>query len=113
MSEPICLSATFWQRQDVFAALRARDIGQIFRLVRQYGGMSQTRIGIAVSLSQGKVSAIMNGSAQVTALEVFERVADGLAMPDLARTALGLAPLSSAAAIPLGIPPRHPPSHLA
>ncbi|WP_405151948.1 hypothetical protein [Sphaerisporangium sp. NBC_01403] len=57
--------------------------------------MSQTRIGIAVSLSQGKVSAIMNGSAQVTALEVFERVADGLAMPDLARIALGLAPRNS------------------
>ncbi len=114
-SEPIGLSATFWQRQDVFAALRARDIGQIFRLVRQYGGMSQTRIGIAVSLSQGKVSAIMNGSAQVTALEVFERVADGLAMPDLARIALGLAPRSSAAAIPPRdtTPPPAEPSRMA
>ncbi|GII89490.1 hypothetical protein Ssi03_74800 [Sphaerisporangium siamense] len=98
-SEPIGLSNAFWQRQDVFAALRARDIGQIFRLVRQYGGMSQTRIGIAVNLSQGKVSAIMNGSAQVTTLEVFERVADGLAIPDPARIALGLAPQSVIAAI--------------
>ncbi|GAA3795254.1 helix-turn-helix transcriptional regulator [Sphaerisporangium flaviroseum] len=99
-SEPIGLSVAFWQRQDVFDALCARDIGHVFRLVRQYGGMSQTRIGIAVNLSQGKVSAIMNGSAQVTALEVFERVADGLAMPDPARIALGLAPRSSTTASP-------------
>ncbi|MCW2877448.1 MAG: Helix-turn-helix protein [Sphaerisporangium sp.] len=54
VNEPIGLSAVFWQRQDVFDALCARDIGQVFRLVRQYGGISQTRIGIAVSLSSVK-----------------------------------------------------------
>ncbi|MBT2235137.1 helix-turn-helix domain-containing protein [Nonomuraea sp. NEAU-A123] len=73
-------------------ALRNRDIGHLFRLVRQFAGVSQTRIGVAVSLSQGKVSEIMKGSVQVTSLDVFERVADGLRMPDAARMSLGLAP---------------------
>nr|WP_229806293.1 hypothetical protein [Microbispora rosea] len=50
---------------------------------------------MAVNLSQGKVSEIMRGAAQVTALDVFERIADGLHMPDPARLALGLAPRSS------------------
>ena len=34
----------------------------------------------------------MRGTALVEALEMFERIADGLAMPDRARIALGLAP---------------------
>src|SRR5262245_4604032 len=34
----------------------------------------------------------MNGKRQVTAIDVLERIADGLAMPDLARMRLGLAP---------------------
>jgi hypothetical protein len=77
---------------------------RIFHLLRQYAGASQTRIGIACGLTQGKVSAIMSGSHRVTALEVFERIADGLGMPPEARLALGLAPsalhLGSATAIP-------------
>ncbi|WP_203887770.1 helix-turn-helix domain-containing protein [Planotetraspora kaengkrachanensis] len=76
----------------MLAALTVRDIGVVFRLVRQYGGLSQTVIGSMTGFSQGKVSAIMNGSQQVTALEVFERLADGLNLPDPARMALGLAP---------------------
>jgi transcriptional regulator with XRE-family HTH domain len=77
---------------------------RIFHLLRQYAGASQTRIGIACGLTQGKVSAIMSGSHRITALEVFERIADGLGMPPEARLALGLAPsalyLGSATAIP-------------
>ncbi|MEU8266368.1 helix-turn-helix domain-containing protein [Sphaerisporangium sp. NPDC049002] len=76
----------------MLAALRVRDIGHVFRLVRQYAGMSQTAIGSATGLSQGKVSEIMKGGVQVTRLDVFERIAGGLGMPDAARTALGLAP---------------------
>ncbi|TQS20795.1 helix-turn-helix domain-containing protein [Microbispora hainanensis] len=91
-------------------ALKKRNIGQVFRLIRQYAGVSQTRIGIAVNLSQGKVSEIMRGTAQVTALDVFERIADGLHMPDPARLALGLAPspspLIEAASSRRAIPPR-------
>ncbi|KAA9380831.1 helix-turn-helix domain-containing protein [Microbispora cellulosiformans] len=82
----------------MLAALKSRDIGAVFRFVRQYGGLSQTAIGSLTGYSQGKISAIMSGSQQVTALEVFERIADGLHRPDQARMALGLAPRDPAAA---------------
>src|ERR1035441_4784857 len=61
-------------------------------LVQQYTGASQTQIGIACVMPQGKVSAIINGIQQVEKLEVFDRIADGLGLPDPARISLGLAP---------------------
>lgn len=91
-AEPVVVPADLWERPEMVSALTNRDIGHVFRLVRQYAGSSQTRIGVAVGLSQGKVSEIMKGAVQVTSFEVFERVAEGLHMPDLARMTLGLAP---------------------
>ncbi|MFI6921960.1 helix-turn-helix domain-containing protein [Nonomuraea spiralis] len=91
-AEPVVVPADLWKRREMMSALTIRDIGHVFRLVRQYVGVSQTRIGVAVGLSQGKVSEIMKGAVQVTSFEVFERVAEGLQMPDLARMTLGLAP---------------------
>lgn len=91
-ADPFRVPATFWQRDDVGAAVDDRDIGGLFRLLRQYCGASQTRIGIAVGLAQGAISRIMNGSQLVTAITVLERIADGLQMPDDARMRLGLAP---------------------
>ena len=88
----IKIPASFWERPEVVAALRKRDIGRFFALVQQYTGASQTQIGIACILPQGKVSAIINGIQQVEKLELFDRVADGLGLPDPARIALGLAP---------------------
>ncbi|MEO3829917.1 helix-turn-helix transcriptional regulator [Actinomadura sp. B10D3] len=73
-------------------ALTSRDIRTVFHLLRQYAGASQTQIAIACGMSQGKVSETMKGTRQVTTLEVFERIADGLHMPDTARITLGLAP---------------------
>ncbi len=77
MTDPIVVPASFWQRPDTAAALRSRDVCRLFHLLRQYAGASQTRLAIACGLTQGKVSTIMSGSRQVTALEVFERIADG------------------------------------
>lgn len=74
------------------AALDDRDIGGLFRLLRQYRGASQTQIGRTVGLAQSAVSQIMNGSQLVTAISVLERIADGLQLPDDARMRLGLAP---------------------
>ncbi|GAA4630346.1 hypothetical protein GCM10023196_055340 [Actinoallomurus vinaceus] len=86
---------SLWNGDEVLAALARRDIGQLFRLVRQYIGASQTQIAAACDMTQGKVSEYMKrGGRQVLALEVFERIADGLDMPDDARMTLGLAPRS-------------------
>lgn len=93
--DPITIPPTLWSRPDTLAAIRARDVGALFRLVRQYAGASQTQIAIACGMTQGKVSEYMRrGGRQVLTLEVFERIADGLKMPDQARMALGLAPRS-------------------
>jgi hypothetical protein len=106
ITDPIVVPASLWQRADTTDALRSRDMRRFFHLLRQYAGASQTRIGIACGLAQGKVSAIMSGNHRVTALEVFERIADGLGMPPQARLTLGLAPsvpdLASSTAIPPG-----------
>jgi transcriptional regulator with XRE-family HTH domain len=99
-------------------ALTDRDMGRVFRLVRQYAGASQTRLAIACRMTQGKISDIMRGTQRVSALDVFERIAHGLNMPDDARIALGLAPhaipspVRSSPAQPLlsVIPPRDGPA---
>lgn len=97
-SDLIVIPDSFWQRAETTAALRHRDIGRIFGLLRQYAGASQTQIGIACGMNQGKVSAIVRGVQQVETLAVFERIADGLAMPDPARIILGLAPRATSRA---------------
>ncbi|MET9610573.1 helix-turn-helix transcriptional regulator [Streptomyces sp. NPDC006512] len=72
-------------------ALRARDVGAVFRYVQQYGGASQARIAAAVGMTQARVNEIINRRREVSRLDVYERIADGLNMPDDARHLLGLA----------------------
>jgi transcriptional regulator with XRE-family HTH domain len=90
--DPLRVPAQFWQRDDVVLALEQRDIGRLFRLLRQYRGASQTRIGTAVGMTQSAVSLITRRGKPVIAIAVLERIADGLDMPDEARMRLGLAP---------------------
>ncbi len=90
--DPLRVPEGFWLRDDVGDALNHRDIGALFRLLSSRVGASQTRIGTATGMSQGTVCLIMNDSRVVSAIDVLERVADGLAMPDQARLRLGLAP---------------------
>jgi hypothetical protein len=82
----------FWSEPSTLDALRARDFGRLFRLLTIACGASQTRIGIDTDLSQGQVSQIIHGTRRISQMDVIERVADGLRMPDHARLALGLAP---------------------
>lgn len=88
---PIELPDWAWQRAEVRQALRARDIGAVFRYAQQYAGASQARIASAVDMTQGRVNEVINGRREVSRLDVYERIADGLGMPDDARHLLGLA----------------------
>src|SRR4051794_5484676 len=88
---PIELPEWAWQRAEVRQALRDRDVGAVFRYIQQYGGASQARIATATGMTQGRVNEIINGRREVSRLDVYERIADGLAMPDDARHLLGLA----------------------
>jgi transcriptional regulator with XRE-family HTH domain len=89
--DPLRISNDVWSDADVRDALLVRDVGRLFRRISRLTGASQTRIGAAVGLEQGYVSRIMAGR-KVTSIEVLERIADGLRMPDEVRMALGLAP---------------------
>src|ERR1700730_12378156 len=90
--DPPAIPAAFWERPDVCQALRKRDMSALFRLLRQYLGLSQMRIGTAVGLGQGRMSEVINGIRKIRDVKVFERIADGLDMPDHARVLLGLTP---------------------
>jgi transcriptional regulator with XRE-family HTH domain len=74
-------------------ALQQRDAGTLLRLVQQHAGTSQARLAAAAGIGQGRLNEIVNGRRQVTRLDVLERLADGLAMPDDARVLFGLAPV--------------------
>ncbi len=69
----IDIPATLWQRPAMIEALKRRDIGRVFKLVGQYTGASQTQIGIACILSQGKVSDIVRNVQRVKELEVVDQ----------------------------------------
>lgn len=99
---PIDVPLRDWRREDVRQALRDRDMSTLLRAVQQYTGVSQTRLASATGLVQGRVSEILRGNRAVTSLEVFERFADGLNMPDEARVMLGLAPVHPAGLDHLG-----------
>jgi transcriptional regulator with XRE-family HTH domain len=89
--EPIELPDWAWERAEVRQALCARDIGAVFRCVQRYAGASQARIATAAGMTQARVNEIINGRREVSRLDVYERIANGLHMPDDARHLLGLA----------------------
>src|SRR6266496_530898 len=90
--DPPAIPPAFWERPDICQALRQRDMSALFRLLQQHLGLSQTRIGTAVGLGQGRMSEVINGIRGIRHTHVFERIADGLDMPDHARVLLGLTP---------------------
>jgi hypothetical protein len=92
--QPIAIPAYFWHRPAVQDALQERDFTALFGLLRNWVGASQYRIGITTGLSQARIGRIMNGQQKVTAFDLVERIAQGLAMPNHARHVLGLAPLA-------------------
>jgi len=94
--DPPAIPPYFWERPEVRQALRKRDMGALFRLVEEQTGLSHTRLGTAVVLTQGRVSEVINGTRRIAATHVFERIADGLKMPDSARVLLGLSPRQAA-----------------
>ncbi|WP_433352823.1 XRE family transcriptional regulator [Microtetraspora malaysiensis] len=94
--EPIQIPARVWDRDESREILKNRDIAGLFNLAVKYAGASQTRISAATGISQGRISQHIRGQRQVTDLEVYERIAAGLSLPDHARMLLGLAPLDIA-----------------
>ncbi len=90
--KPVTLPARVWREERTRDALRRRRIGYLFELAKKYAGASQTRIANVTGMSQPDVSRIMRDGREITSIDVLQRVADGLTMPDEARILLGLAP---------------------
>lgn len=68
-----------FHRADMRAALAARDISAVYRLLRQ-SGMSPSRIGQLTGQSPSEVRKILEGR-QVCDVWLLERIADGLGIP--------------------------------
>ena len=76
------LGAALLDRRDFRLALRARDFGMAFRLLRQHQGTTQAQIAAATGLTQGRVSKLMSDlQMRVMHIDVIERIADGLQIP--------------------------------
>ena len=75
------IPAAFWELPEVCQALRKRDMGALFTLIHEHTGLSQTRIGTAVGLGQGRVRDVVNGTRVDRPAHVFERIADGAGCP--------------------------------
>lgn len=84
----------FWSEPATVAVLRARprSLGRLFELVCRRAGASQTQIGVEVGMAQPEVARYVSGARRAQDIDVLERVADGLGMPDAARALFGLAP---------------------
>jgi len=76
------LGTALLDRRDFRAALRSRDFGMAFRLLRQHQGTTQAQIAAATGLTQGRVSKLMSDhQMRVMHIDVIERIADGLRIP--------------------------------
>jgi transcriptional regulator with XRE-family HTH domain len=93
-----------WKRADMRAALAARDISAVFRLLQRMG-VSQRHIAALTGQSQSEISEILAGR-QVVSYDVLARIADGLGVP---RGCLGLAYDDETAAL-LGLSQPIPPT---
>ncbi|MGH3855993.1 MAG: helix-turn-helix domain-containing protein, partial [Pseudonocardiaceae bacterium] len=73
------LDPEFFDGDEMRAALAARDIGTVYRLLGRLG-VSQRRIARLTGQSQSEVSEIRQGR-RVRDVGVLERIADGLGVP--------------------------------
>jgi len=79
-------------RQDALAACKERDLGAIVAILGGHG-ISQGQIAALTGIPQGRLSEYKTRK-RVPTLNTLEAFADGLAMPEDAWSALGLAPMS-------------------
>jgi transcriptional regulator with XRE-family HTH domain len=84
------VGAGFWSDPRTLEVLARRDIAALFRAVQRSTGLTQTRLGMLVGLSQAQVSEIVSGGRKVTSVDVLARIVKGLGLPDPALTALFL-----------------------
>jgi hypothetical protein len=93
--DPAAVPPDFWRRDDVRMALARREVGRLFGIyLGAFTGCTQTQLALLTEHDRSDVSNFVRGTRgpRVTDIDVLNRIADGLAMPDEARVLLGLAP---------------------
>lgn len=68
-------------------------------------------LATAIGLGQGRLNELISDKSEVVGLDLFERIADGLNMPDAARMMLGLAPAIARQAPSAGLAFSGPATH--
>jgi transcriptional regulator with XRE-family HTH domain len=76
-------------RQDFFEACKRRDVGAIVRILGAHG-ITQGRLSMMTGIAQSTLSKYKTGGHQAEWTSTFEKIADGLDMPQRLRQALGL-----------------------
>lgn len=71
------------ERPDFMEACARRDLGEVLRLAKQWGGVGFTASHLArrCELTVSRVQDYINGRVRAQRVETFERVADGLHIP--------------------------------
>jgi tetratricopeptide (TPR) repeat protein len=88
--------ATVFARQDFFEACKRRDAGSIVRILGAHG-ITQGRVTMLTGIPQSALSRYKTGRNQAEFASTFEKIADGLGMPQRLHQALGLTGESSPA----------------
>jgi transcriptional regulator with XRE-family HTH domain len=76
-------------RQDFFEACKRRDAGAIVRILGAHG-ITQGQVAGMTGIAQSTLSKYKTGGHQAEWTSTFEKIADGLGMPQALRQALGL-----------------------
>jgi transcriptional regulator with XRE-family HTH domain/tetratricopeptide (TPR) repeat protein len=76
-------------RQDFLEACKRRDAGAIVRILGVHG-ITQGQINMMTGIAQSTLSKYKTGGHQAEFASTFEKIADGLGMPQRLRQALGL-----------------------
>lgn len=106
--EPIAIPDYAWQQESTRQILQDRIAGQLFAFAQKYG-ISQTRLAAATGISQGRINDLIHGRrANITAIDAWVRIADGLNMPNHARVAIGLAPVTQVSTLRRPAEPTRP-----
>lgn len=89
---PVQLSDDVWNDSDVLDLCRAQDADGLFRIARKHGYTNES-IGYWTGIDPVEISKRIRGAkGPVRALDRWQRIAEGLGMPDHARLLVGLAP---------------------
>lgn len=76
-------------RQDFYEACKRRDVGSIVRILGAHG-ITQGQLSQLTGIAQSTLSKYKTGGHQAEWTSTFEKIADGLDMPQRLRQALGL-----------------------